>query len=235
MRPIHGNWKVLPGNWDPLRALESFPSSDDWGIPTIPSPDLPAIPEWGVCCDDWSRFSKSGKLRSDGLGICHFFTDDYRFEACWNNPDRQLARLHDATVMSSPDFSLYRDHPRAIQLWNTYRNRWVGRRFAEFGRIVIPTISWSDESSYEYCFRGVDPGSVVIVSTVGTQGADPEASRLFLAGYQEMCRILEPRLVLVYGEKIPMEILTIADIKQIIPYQVQLAARCWPAPSYYEP
>lgn len=233
MRPINGNWTAKPGNWDPLRALDVFDSDDLWGIPTIPAPKLEQVPDWMVCTDDWSRYSKASKL-PEGAGACHFFTDDYRFEAIWNNPERQLARLHDAAVMCSPDFSLYRDHPLAIQLWNTYRNRWVGRRCAEAGRIVIPTIGWSDETSYDFCFRGVEQGSTVIVSTVGTQGADYEAQDLFLAGYQEMVSRIEPELVIVYGQTIPDDIEGLAPMKIIAPYQVSMVARMQQAPKSYD-
>lgn len=236
MRLINQKWNAKPGNWDPLRALETVATEDFWGIPTIPAPKLrdDQIPDWMVCCDDWSRFSKAGKFPKEGAGACHFFTDDYRFEAFWNNPPRQLARLHDAPVMTSPDYSLYRDHPLAIQIWNTYRNRWVGRKCADAGRIVIPTIGWSDANSYDFCFRGVERGSMVVVSTVGTQGSDDEAKELFVAGYQEMVDRILPELVIVYGSSIPDEIEDIAPYKVITPFQVFMAERMKAAPKSYE-
>lgn len=232
MRPINGSWKSKPGNFDVLRALEVFPSSDPWGIPTIPRPRVSAWPDWMVCCDDWPRWSKAGKLPKEGIGAIHFFTDDYRFEAGWNNPARQLARWHDAQFLCSPDFSLYRDHPLAIQLWNTYRNRWMGRRFVEAGRVCIPTIGWSDEASYEFCFRGVEVRSAVIVSTVGTQ-AEPEAKRLFMAGYEEMCRRIRPEVVFVHGERVPDEVMDLAPVRRVPAYQVMMRENMAPAPKSY--
>lgn len=228
MRPIDGNWKRRPGNFDNLRALEVFDSEDSWGIPTIPAPKLDQLPDWMVCCDDWPRWSAAKKLPKEGTGAVHFFTDDYRFETFWNNPERQLSRLHDALIMCSPDFSLYRDHPHAIQLWNTYRNRWLGRRFAESGRICIPTIGWSDAMSYDYCFRGVEVRSAVVISTVGTQGADKEARRFFIAGYEEMCRRIRPSLVFIHGERVPAEVEDWAPIRRIEAYQVAMRERAAP-------
>jgi len=185
-----------------------------------------------VCVDDWPRWSKAKQLPKEGIGAIHFFTDDYRFEAAWNNPDRQLKRWHDAAILCSPDFSLYRDHPLALQLWNTYRNRFMGRRFVEAGRVCIPTIGWSDEASYDFCFRGVEHRSAVIISTVGTQGSDEETKRLFLSGYEEMVRRIRPELVFVHGERVPDDILDLTPVKRLPAYQAQMRNKI--APKSYE-
>lgn len=63
---------------------------------------------------------------------------------------------------------------------------------------MIPTISWSDPSSYEWCFDGEPVGGTVAVSSVGTQ-ASPETAALFLAGYQEMLARLQPSEIILYG------------------------------------
>lgn len=71
------------------------------------------------------------------------------------------------------------------------------------GMTVYPTISWSDESSYDWCFDGEPVGGVVAVSSVGTQ-ANKESQGLFLRGYEEMLRRLDPSWVIFYG-KVPEE------------------------------
>ena len=71
------------------------------------------------------------------------------------------------------------------------------------GMTVIPTISWSDEKSYAWCFDGDPVGGVVAVSSVGTQ-MNRESRRLFLLGYEEMLRRLEPASILFHGD-IPHE------------------------------
>lgn len=64
---------------------------------------------------------------------------------------------------------------------------------------VIPTISWSDHDSYEWCFDGEPVGSTVIVSSVGTQSGMGDTAQLFLDGYREMVRRLEPKQIIRYG------------------------------------
>lgn len=71
------------------------------------------------------------------------------------------------------------------------------------GMTVYPTISWSDEWSYDWCFDGEPVGGVVAVSSVGTQ-QNKESKRLFLRGYEEMMKRLSPEWVIFYG-KVPEE------------------------------
>jgi hypothetical protein len=64
---------------------------------------------------------------------------------------------------------------------------------------VIPTVSWSTAVSYDFCFLGVPRRSVVAVSAVGVRLEEPLAYRLFVDGFAEMVRRLEPTVVLGYG------------------------------------
>ncbi len=73
--------------------------------------------------------------------------------------------------MISPDFSLYRDLPLGVQLWNTYRGRAIGHWLARNGIEVIPNVRWGDERSYAFCFDGVQAGKPVAVGTYGCIGA----------------------------------------------------------------
>ena len=64
---------------------------------------------------------------------------------------------------------------------------------------VIPTISWSDRESYEWCFDGEPEGGIVAVSSVGTQ-AHEETQKLFMQGYNEMLFRLCPSRIIFYGD-----------------------------------
>lgn len=65
--------------------------------------------------------------------------------------------------------------------------------------VVIPTISWSDSASWDFCFDGEPRGGIVAVSTVGVK-RDKEAFGLFSAGWSEMLDRLAPKRVIVCGE-----------------------------------
>ena len=142
-------------------------------------------------------------------GAVHFFLDDSIFEPAWNRPPKGLQYVSRFGFALSPDFSLYAAFPPVLQMYNVYRNRWVGRFWQERGISVVPSVSWSDESSYDYCFSGIPRGQTVAISTVGVghlgeTGRLRRARELFRAGYEEMVRRIEPELVLLHGE-VPLE------------------------------
>lgn len=135
--------------------------------------------------------------------IIHCFVDDYQFARYWNTPDKYMPMLSKFSAVCSPDFSTYTDMPLAMQIYNHYRKHWIAAYWQLHGIIVYPTISWSDEQSYDWCFDGEPVGGVVAVSSVGTQ-ADKESKRLFLNGYDEMIKRINPKWVIFYG-KVPTE------------------------------
>ncbi len=141
--------------------------------------------------------------RADAGSYIHFFLDDYRFQRVWSQPERYLALLLRYEGVLSPDFSLFWDDPEPVQRWNDYRNKWLAAFWNANGLKVIPTISWSDEASFEWCFEGWPSGGTVAVSIVGTRRTR-EAKELFLRGYLEMYRRLEPSTVLIYGTPVPL-------------------------------
>lgn len=128
----------------------------------------------------------------------HFFVDDYQFVRFWNTPDKYIPKLLRFKSVCAPDFSLYTDMPIAMQIYNHYRKHWLGAYWQMHGITVIPTISWSDEASFEWCFDGEPEGGVVAISSVGTQ-MNENARRLFMAGYNEMLKRLDPSAILFYG------------------------------------
>ena len=99
----------------------------------------------------------------------------------------------------TPDFSMYRDMPLALQIYNHYRKHWCGQFWQSRGAVVISTISWSGSESWDFCFDGEPRGGVVAVSTVGVK-RDKEAFGLFSAGWSEMLDRLSPKRVIVCGE-----------------------------------
>ena len=141
------------------------------------------------------------RVDSNRNGTAHFFLDDYRFERCWRNPDSQIEELKKYDGVLSPDFSMYTNYPQAMQIWQVYRNRWCACYWQSLGIKVIPTISWSDEQSFKYCFLGVQKGSTVAIGTVGVLN-DEYAKTLFMQGFKEMLKRLEPKEILIYGNKL---------------------------------
>lgn len=135
--------------------------------------------------------------RRKGKGL-HFFIDDYQFERVWTSPGRYLEYLRGYDCVLTPDFSLYMDMPAPMQAWNRYRSQALGWWWARQGITVVPTLSWAQPESYEFCFSGVPTHSTVAVSTVGVKG-DAGATAVWLDGMRDAMRRLEPSRVLLYG------------------------------------
>ena len=172
-----------------------FDGAGKYGIPEIePTTYNP--------CDFISfNYAKTCK-QPEKKGV-HFFLDDYQFNRVWNNPDAYINMLSKFRYVMSPDFSTYTDFPKALQIFNHFRKHWLGAYMQMYGIDVIPTISWSDEKSFEWCFDGEPVGGVVAVSSVGVMNSK-ERKLLFMNGYNEMVKKLQPETILFYGQ-IPEE------------------------------
>lgn len=144
---------------------------------------------------NYAKTTPEDDKRSAG---CHFFVDDYQFERVWTSPERYLDVLRGFRCVLTPDFSLYMDMPDAMQRWNRYRSQALVLFWQREGLTVVPTLSWAQPESYEFCFDGVPRRSTVAVSTVGVKG-DREALAVWEDGMREAMRRLEPRRVLLYG------------------------------------
>jgi hypothetical protein len=125
----------------------------------------------------------------------HFFLDDHKFDEVWNRPEQELERLSQYLQLLSPDFSVYADMPKPLQVYNTFRNRWCASYWQFNKLLVIPTVSWGNEDTYEFCFDGIEAGCVVAVSTIGTSDSQKE----FMIGFKQMCKTIRPSAILSYG------------------------------------
>ena len=131
----------------------------------------------------------------------HFFLDDYQFERIWGQPENYAEKLLDFYCVFTPDFSLYLDMPIAMQIWNTYRSRLIGQIMQDYGINVIPTISWGTKETFEFCFDGIEQGSICVVSTIGVK-RDEEATEIWRDGMDEMIRRIQPSAIWVYGGQV---------------------------------
>ena len=150
--------------------------------------------------DNWIGFNYAKNLKhgeDNSHNGVHFYLDDYQFEGLWTFTDRYLKQLSSYKYVLSPDFSLYSNYPFVIQLYNHYRKHWIARYLTEKGIIVVPSINWGDERSFEYCFDGEPQNSVVAVTDTGTRFKS-DSREMFELGYNEMVDRLNPKKVIIF-------------------------------------
>ncbi|MBB1080231.1 DUF4417 domain-containing protein [Limosilactobacillus sp. STM2_1] len=131
----------------------------------------------------------------------HFYLDDYQFERVWKRPAYYIDKLKQFDCVLTPDFSLYRDMPLSMMIWNIYRSRLLGQLMQRQGLTVIPTVSWADKRSFDFCFDGLPSRSTLSISTIGVKKSN-EANRMWQRGVLEMIRRLHPKQLLVYGGEV---------------------------------
>lgn len=109
--------------WDVPDAL--WATDNEWGVPLLDvqlqaqALDLP-VTKWGTV-------RRTNEMR----GTWHFYTDDYKFRALWDDPSG-VVNSACANVIE-PNFSTNDQMPRAVVLWGIYRKRWLARYWQSFG------------------------------------------------------------------------------------------------------
>lgn len=186
-----------------------FPASNKWGLPDL-RPDMlsDVVPRvtWG---GDKDISNPKGMLfiyGSNALpadvagGVLAFYVDDERFEGVWNDAVEAVERFRPRNfgAVIAPDFSVWRDDPLAVQLFNIYRSRWCARYWQEAGIPVIPSLNWGDERSYEFAWDGM-PTRPPVVSCQCRTTRSRKGQKYFVQGLSEGIRRVRPRVVVMYG------------------------------------
>lgn len=168
------------------------------GIPIIKAPPQIIIPE-GI-----TPFSVRNRAPSFNEAI-GFYEKDINFADVLRSPQDYIDDFGRFKALISPDCSLYRDAPLAVQLANVYRNRAIGSYYQRRGQYVIPQIRWGNEYTYttkyfpeKIAFLGAEKHSIVAIGTYGCFDGR-ENKYYFSAGLEAMMETLEPQVVLVYG------------------------------------
>lgn len=163
------------------------------------------------------NYAKTSKDKNTGI---HFYLDDYQFERIWNSPQNYVEILSEYQCVLSPDFSLYMDMPMPMKIWNVYRSRQIGNYYQSQGINVIPTLSWGEEETFKFAFKGIPKKSVVSISTMGVK-RNEDALQIWKKGMDAMIKEIEPKTILVYGGKIDYNY---GDIK-VIYFENEVAER----------
>ena len=170
-------------------------TNDFWQMPTIKNDNYVPSDLIGF------NYAKSNKEKNCGI---HFYVDDYQFERVWNAPEKYIDILKEYDCILSPDFSLYMDMPMPMKIWNIYRSRQIGAFYQSKGIKVIPTMSWAEKETFEFCFQGIPEGSVVSVSTIGVK-ENKNALQIWNDGMKEMIKRIHPSTILVYGGELKFD------------------------------
>ena len=145
----------------------------------------------------YNSFSADIKFENNVVG---FFLHDKVFEGIYNQPYEVLSKLlrYNLKGILAPNFSLWSNEPYALQIHNWYKTQWCSRYAQEMGIKVMPTLNWSDENSYDFCFSGI-PKYAKKVICQSRNLSDELAQKRFLKGLIESHSRLEFGHIYIYG------------------------------------
>ena len=176
---------------NPLFMRNSYQADGRWKIPLIRKQKIDVNDIRLIACSD----TKANDNEANKKNGVHFFVDDYRFNGIYDNPERSLNKYSQYKFLLTPDFSTYADMNLWRQLESVAKNRWVGAYWQSKGLTVIPTISWGLSQSYEFCFDGIEEGSIAAIGMIGCKRAKMQ----FMRGYNAMLEKIQPSKIICFG------------------------------------
>ena len=176
---------------DALFMRNEFETVGNWQIPLVRKQNVNISNLSLIACSNTKKHENEIDIHR---GV-HFFVDDYRFSGIYDNPERTLDKYSQYDFLLTPDFSTYSDMNLWRQLESVAKNRWVGAYWQSFGLTVVPTISWSDTTSYSFCFDGVEKHSIVAIGMIGCK----HEKKACLKGYNKMLEHIEPETIICLG------------------------------------
>lgn len=178
------------------RSLLPGMYEDDTGMPII---RRPKINNYNLEKIRLTNFKNLKSIKNREKTIIGMFNYDEVLEATWNDPLKYVAKFYSCLGVASPDFSVFTNMNENEIKHNIFKSRWIGSIWQSAGINVIPTITWAYENTYDVCFSGLEKNSIVIVSTIGTT----DNKNVFLKGYEELKKRINPELVIVLGVLYP--------------------------------
>lgn len=195
--PIRKKNKQIYDNMHLAQGMEFTPNGTPIIKPYTSRTDFVCVP-----------YTHRNKYDGEGKAL-HFFLNDYQFRnAVWVNLEYTTYSISSYEFFFTPDLSLWRDYPTDFyNRQNIFRTRFIGAYWQLCGYNVIPTASWGDLNSFEYCFDGLPMDSVIAVSGMGNR-KDSNAYNLWCYGIRRLEEEKNPVLILVYGEEIEVDRIT---------------------------
>lgn len=176
---------------NPMFLRNGFSGDINWGIPLVQKQTMDmnglSLIACTNCIEDDREYYDSG---------VHFFVDDYEFEDIYLSPNKTFSLYSQYKFCCTPDFSVYPEMPQWRQIESVAHSRWCGAWWQSKGMNVVATISWDKYTSFDYCFEGVEEGSVVAVATYASRTGHAG----FIRGYDAMLEKINPEAVICYGE-----------------------------------
>lgn len=195
---------------DPLNVNKGiYESNNNLGYPTIYKTNKLDI----VDLIPFDRITVNAPNKKDFDKTIHFFLEDYKFNALWNNPLKYIKLLSRYKSLIMPDFSIYSDYPESLNIFQMYKRFWITRFLQECNIDVIPCVRWRKQETLEEDLKPIPKNSMIALSTVRLfSGQQEEGKQEFINSLPKVLDLLEPVKIIWYGKMID-------DLKINVPIQ----------------
>lgn len=170
------------------------------GLTEVGFYDIPAVAPCTLVPERMIAFSEAVARRTkpDPVAWVHFYEDDYRFLRFQKNPEKYFECLRPFGGVIGPDCSLYRNMPRAKQIYATYTNQQLTAQMQADGFNVIPNVRLNGADSIPWALAGI-PGHSTLA--IGLHGCIKSAENRphVMAGIKMICDNCRPSDLVVYG------------------------------------
>ena len=136
--------------------------------------------------------------------IVHFYEADRSFARTMHTTQMYAKILSRFKYVISPDFSQHLDMPQFLCMQNSWWNSAFGAYWQSLGINIIPNVSWSRPDSFDYAFTGLPKHGVVAINCTAIKG-NPMSRYCWMKGYDAASNVLDPKLIIRYGDKMPNE------------------------------
>ncbi|MBP5724870.1 MAG: DUF4417 domain-containing protein [Bacteroidales bacterium] len=152
-----------------------------------------------------SQLTRFNELSHKHYNRClHFYQYDYTFDSVWHRLEFYTPKIAKFRYVIAPDFSLYVDTSKQLNYQSLYRNRFVTAYWQQCGVKVIPSASWGNADSFEYCFEGLPQNSVIAIGSVAVKSCE-DSIMLWRYGVSQVIQQLNPTALLIYGSRIEFD------------------------------
>lgn len=179
-------------------VLVSVPTVEPLGIPSLAPNNFTEIPKHFV------GFSNINGIVDLGTICCHFYEADYRFVRVLDLPDKYIPMLKKCMYVVAPDFSQRIGWAKFACFANSCWNKAIGAYWQMSGVRVLPNLTWTVKSSYDYSLAGIPQGGMVAINSTGCQKSD-HSKYIWRKGYEFLVKNIAPSSILRYGPKMPYE------------------------------
>lgn len=179
-----------------LQIFSNIVSDDVFGMPVINKYK-------GEIPTKLQAFNKA-VTQKEYSNTVHFYLNDKEFARILTYPEKYLEILKRFKSVIAPDFSQYIDMPLPMRFYHCFLNKALAAYWANNGVNVIPNVTWSTPDSYDYSFAGIAKNGIIAINCTGVKRSG-YSKYLWMEGYKEAVRRLDPKHIIRYGEKMPGE------------------------------